>query len=113
MSNIKKYLKIKSVRSKIRGTPETPRLSLTISNRHVRAQIIDDSKSVTLVYSDSISLPNKKLSKHERVTSVGIDLATKAKSKKIKKVVFDRRNRRYHGLVKAFADTTKDKGLEF
>jgi large subunit ribosomal protein L18 len=101
------------VRSQIRGTSERPRLSVTISNRHITAQIINDETSSTLVY---VSTVGKKISIEtmtKQASDLGLELAKKAKAAKLTKVVFDRGSRKYHGRIKALADAARDGGLEF
>lgn len=90
-----------------------PRLTVTISNLHVVAQIIDDTKHTTLVSSTSTASKAPKGTKTEKAAWVGEDIATKAKAKKIKKVAFDRGNKAYHGRIKALADAARKGGLEF
>ena len=100
------------VRSSVIGTSERPRLSVFISNLHITAQIIDDSKHVTIV---SYSTTGKKLkgTKSEKASVVGTEVAKLAKAKKINKVVLDRGPKMYHGRVKALADAAREAGLEF
>lgn len=100
------------VRTTVRGTTERPRLSVTISNRHVSAQIIDDEKHVTIA---AISTASKKQTgtMTEQATWVGQEIAKKAKTKKVKAVAFDRGSKLYHGRVKALADAARAEGLEF
>lgn len=100
------------VRTVIRGTAERPRLSVHVSNRHISAQIIDDSKQLTIV-SASTSSHKAKGSKAELAAAVGKDIAKKAKAKKIAKVAFDRGPKLYHGRVKALADSAREEGLRF
>lgn len=100
------------VRSVVRGTTERPRLSVFVSNQHISAQIIDDSKHVTIV---SYSTAGKKETgtMTERAAKVGSEIAKKAKAKKIKHVAFDRGSKIYHGRVKALAEAARNEGLEF
>ncbi len=100
------------IRSTVIGTSQRPRLSVTISNLHVHAQIIDDSKQVTLVAATSVGLKSVG-TMTEKATVVGTEIAKKAKAKKVSKVVFDRNGRIYHGRVKALADAARAGGLEF
>lgn len=101
------------IRGNIQGTSERPRLSVFISNLHVSAQIIDDTKQKTLV---SASTHGKKTNDNNRTKQaeyVGKEIASKAKKAGIKRIVFDRNGRLYHGRVKAFAEAARSGGLEF
>ena len=100
------------VRSKVFGTSECPRLCVFRSNTNIYAQIIDDSKGVTLVSASSLELKLKNVNV-EAATKVGESIAKKAKKAGIKKVVFDRGGYLYHGRVKALADAARENGLEF
>ncbi len=100
------------VRSVVSGTADRPRLSVTISNRHVSAQLIDDDKSQTIVGASSQTIEAKG-NMSQKAALVGEEIAKKAKDKKIKKVAFDRGSRLYHGRVKALADAARKGGLEF
>ena len=101
------------VRNKVSGTSSMPRLSVFRSNSQIFAQIIDDEKGTTLVSSSSLSLKIKNGGNVEGAKLVGKDIAKKAKSKKITKVVFDRGGYLYHGRIKALADAAREAGLEF
>lgn len=101
------------VRAKVIGTAERPRLSVTISNLHVSAQVIDDSSHKTLLSATTVGDKNATGTMTEKATYIGEQLAKKAKSKKVAKVVFDRNGRKYHGRVKALADAARQNGLEF
>jgi large subunit ribosomal protein L18 len=117
MNNLKSkqnrlVLRKKRVRATVTGTTERPRLSVSITNLHVSAQIIDDSKHTTLVASTSVG---KKAgdSLSAKAEWVGADIAKKAKAKKITTIVFDRNGRQYHGRVKALAEAARAGGLVF
>ena len=101
------------VRKKISGTPDMPRLSVYRSNKHIQAQIIDDTKGATLVASSSVALKLANGSNMEAAAKVGEDLAAKALAKGIKKVAFDRAGYLYHGRVAALADAARKGGLDF
>ena len=104
------------VRSKINGTKVRPRLSVFRSNAETSAQLINDESGTTLVSYSSKNLPKTKTkgqSKVQIATLVGEELAKKAKTKKIGKVVFDRGGYKYHGRVKALADGARKGGLAF
>lgn len=117
MSNLgKKQLNMKlrkaRVRSKISGTAERPRLTVTISNLHVSAQIIDDFNKKTLVSATTVGAEQTG-TLTEKSVFVGSLIAKKALKAKIKSVVFDRNGRRYAGRLSAFADEARKEGLEF
>ncbi len=100
------------IRARITGTAERPRLSVSISNMHVTAQIINDETGITLVSATSVG---QKLENNmtKKAVWVGGELAKKAKKAKITKVAFDKGRRKYHGRVKALADAAREEGLEF
>lgn len=101
------------VRAVVSGTPERPRLSVHVSHKHVTAQIIDDTKHSTLVYATTVGQKSTPANLTERATWVGGEIAKKAKAAKIKRVVFDRSGRLYHGRIKALAEAARSGGLEF
>jgi len=107
----------KRVRNKVEGTQERPRLSVHRGHKHIYAQIIDDSKSVTLASASTLSPELKgKLKVTDTVAAakaVGELIAKKASEKGVKEVVFDRRGYEYTGKVKALADAAREKGLKF
>ena len=103
--------KVKKVASKDRY-----RLSLLRSSKNIFAQIIDDSKRVTLVSASSIEKDIKtktKVNKSELSKIVAEKLAKKAQEKKITKIFFDRGIYKYHGRIKVFAETLRKNGMEF
>jgi large subunit ribosomal protein L18 len=117
MANLAKKLLNKSlrknrVRSKVTGTAERPRLTVTISNQHVSAQIIDDVKQHTLAAATTVGTKQTG-SIAEQAAIVGADIAKKAKKAKINAVVFDRNGRQYAGRLAALADAARKEGLEF
>ena len=110
-----RYRRHLRVRKKIAGTPERPRLVVFRSSKHMYAQLVDDTRGVTLVGasdgSEGVTVEGK--GKTARSYAVGQLVARKAKEKGINKVVFDRGGYRYHGRVKAVADGARKGGLEF
>ncbi|GAB4344123.1 MAG: 50S ribosomal protein L18 [Desulfobulbaceae bacterium] len=108
--------RIRRIRKKIFGTPERPRMRVFRSNRHIYAQIIDDTSHATLL---AMSTRDKEFDgsdlkgKCEAAKRVGELLARKAKDAGISKVVFDRGGNLYHGRVKALSDGAREGGLEF
>jgi large subunit ribosomal protein L18 len=117
MSNLTKKLLNRSlrknrVRSKVQGTAARPRLSVTISNTHVSAQLIDDDKAVTLASATTVG-QKAKGTMTEKSVAIGTEIAKKAVKNKIKLAVFDRNGRQYAGRLKALADAARKEGLEF
>lgn len=106
-------LRKQRIRSVVSGTAERPRLSVSISNRHISAQIIDDTKHTTLVSITTVAHKDATGTMIDRATWAGTEIAKKAKAAKITKVVFDRSGRLYHGRVQALADAARKAGLEF
>ena len=105
------------VRERLSGTPERPRLAVFRSLNHIYAQIIDDSAGHTLVSASDLE-PGVKSGrdgkkKSEVAELVGEALAKKAREKGIASVVFDRGGFKYHGRVKAFAESARKAGLTF
>ena len=100
------------VRSTVHGTAERPRLTVTISNTHVSAQIIDDIKGHTLASATTVGTKATG-TMTEKCATVGADIAKKAKKAKVTAVVFDRNGRQYAGRLKSLADAARKEGLEF
>lgn len=107
----------KSVRIRISGTAQRPRLNVFRSLVAIYAQVIDDEAGHTLVSASSLDHELRAkmsgLKKSEQARLVGKALAERAKEKGIDKVVFDRGGYRYCGRVKALADAAREGGLEF
>ena len=92
------------------------RLSISRSSKNIAAQIIDDSKNITLLSSSSIEKEvksNSKMKKIDLSKVVAERLAKKAQEKKITKVYFDRGVYKYHGRIKVFAETLRKNGMDF
>jgi large subunit ribosomal protein L18 len=106
-------LRARRVRAKVSGTTERPRLSVHVSNRHITAQVIDDTTHKTLAYVSTVGTKAAKGSMTERAEWIGTEVAKKAKAAKVTAVVFDRGGRLYHGRVQALADAARKAGLEF
>lgn len=113
---IARQKRIKRIRTKSFGTPERPRMRVYRSNRHIYAQIIDDTKHMTLV---AMSTKDKEFNSSEikgkcaQAKKVGEMIAVKAKNAGISSVVFDRGGNLYHGRVKALSDGAREGGLDF
>ncbi|MDQ7814532.1 MAG: 50S ribosomal protein L18 [Patescibacteria group bacterium] len=101
------------VRAKISGTAERPRLSVRRTLSHVYAQIIDDATGLTLAAASDADLKGAKMNKTQAAEAVGKLVAEKALAKKIESVVFDRRDKQYHGRIKALAEAARAAGLKF
>jgi large subunit ribosomal protein L18 len=106
------------IRKKISGTPSRPRFTVYRSEKHIYAQIIDDSAGKTLVTASTLSKDLKEeiakvKSPLEVCKMIGKATAKKALEKNIKEVVFDRNGYLYHGRVKAIADGAREAGLKF
>lgn len=101
------------IRSVVTGTTERPRLSITVSNKHVSAQLIDDTKHHTVAAITTVGQKAATGNMTAKAEWVGTEIAKKAKAAKVKSVVFDRNGRLYHGRVKALADAARAGGLEF
>lgn len=101
----------KRVRAKVIGSETRPRLSIYKSNTRLTAQIIDDTKRVTIAAVSSADEKGK--TPRERAEQAAVTLAKSAGAKGIKAVVFDRGGFQYVGTVKAFADAARAAGLEF
>ena len=110
----KKHLKI---RNRFSGTTERPRLAVYRSNKHVSAQIIDDSTQKTLVSAStvekSIASEIEKTNNIDAAAYVGKIIAERALAADIKEVVFDRGGFIYTGKIKALADAAREAGLVF
>lgn len=92
---------------------QRPRLSIFRSNKYIYAQIIDDSAGKTLVAASEKELKNDKMTKIQVAEEIGKSIAQKAAKKKVNSVVFDKGAYRYHGRVKALAESARKEGLIF
>lgn len=109
---LNRALRKNRVRAKVSGTAERPRLTVTISNLHVSAQLIDDVAGKTLATATTVSTKATG-AMTEKSAAIGTEIAKKAKKIKISAVVFDRNGRQYAGRLKALADAARQEGLEF
>ena len=104
----------KRVRGKVSGTPERPRLNVFRSETNIYAQIIDDTKGITLVSASSLEKGFEcEGTKTDAAKKVGEVIAERAKAKGIDTVVFDRGGYLYHGRVQALAEGAREGGLNF
>lgn len=113
--NKKKSLRRKKihwrVRSSIMGTAGRPRLNVYRSNKAIYCQIVDDLEGKTLASANSLAIEEG--TKSDQASAVGKEIAEKAKSLDIEKIVFDRGGYLYHGRVKALAEGAREGGLKF
>jgi len=103
------------VRKKVAGTAERPRLVVFRSAKHIYAQVVDDTRGLTLVGASDRSegVTPEGTNKTAKSFALGRHIAAKAKEQGIARVVFDRGGYQYHGRVKAVADGARKGGLEF
>jgi len=107
----------RSIRKRVFGTADRPRLSVYRSNKHIYAQIVDDDKGSTICQA---STRDKELrsgidagGNKQAAATVGKALAERATGKGVTQVAFDRNGRRYHGRIRALADAVREGGLKF
>ena len=114
-SNVARLKRHLRVRKNISGTAQRPRLNVFRSSKNIYAQIIDDTKGITLVSASSLDAALKETygGNCEAAKAVGKLVAEKALEKGIKAVVFDRGGYIYHGRVAALAEGAREAGLEF
>src|SRR3989344_6110939 len=105
-----KRIRLKAkIRARISGTKERPRLSVFRSNKFIYAQVIDDTKGVTITQANDVKV--KKGTKTERAKEIGKMIAEACEKVKISKVVFDRNGFKYTGRIKLVADEARRGGL--
>ncbi len=100
------------VRTTLAANSNRPRLSVTISNKHISAQVIDDTNGRTVVSVSTLDKGAVTGTMTEKATWVGTEIAKKAVAAKVSTVVLDRGGKLYHGRVKALAEAARDAGLE-
>ena len=106
-------LKIKkSIRGKVAGTAERPRLTVFRSNKQIYAQVINDTKGITVAAASSLKITGK-APKKEIAAKVGEQIAINAQAAGVQTVVFDRNGYLYHGRIKELADAARNGGLKF
>ena len=113
-TNAQRKKRHKRVRSKISGTPERPRLNVFRSEKHIYAQVIDDTKGATLCSASSVEKDFEGVgSNKDAARKVGKLVAERAAAKGVEVVVFDRGGYIYHGRVKELAEAAREGGLKF
>jgi large subunit ribosomal protein L18 len=109
----------RSIRKRVIGTPERPRMAIRKSNRNLAVELIDDTEGKTVCGTTTlVGASKEKAGTQTRKNTnfaekLGEKIAGLASKKGIKKVVFDRGGYRYHGVIKAFAESARKNGLEF
>jgi large subunit ribosomal protein L18 len=105
----------RSLRKRVEGTGERPRLAVFRSTRHIYAQIIDDLQNRTVAAASDQKIEGlaEDADKKARAKHVGAAIAKLCLAKGIDKVVFDRAGYKYHGRVSALADGAREAGLKF
>ncbi len=106
-----------SIRNRLTGTSDRPRLTVFPSVKHIQAQVIDDMSGRTLAHAGTVGksgiATDGKTGNIAAAAAVGKAIAEKAKAAGVTKVAFDRNGRRYHGRIKALADAAREAGLDF
>jgi len=106
-----------SIRKKVNGTAERPRLTVFRSSKHIYAQVVNDDEHQTIATASTLDeqiIPQLAgLKKAEKAKKIGAAIAEKLKAKGIDKVVFDRNGYIYHGRIMALADAAREAGLKF
>ena len=115
MDTRRKRLKRKaSIRKKIQGTPERPRMTVYKSNAYTYVQAIDDSSGTTVAAASTLEKDHRGIAnKAASLDQLGALIAERLKAKKVTTVVFDRNGYRYHGKVKAVAEGARKAGISF
>ena len=116
LRNLRRERKTASVRRRVRGTSERPRLTVRRSSKQIYVQAIDDVAGVTLAASSTLDPELKKSlegTKTDAAKAVGGDIAKRLLAKGVGKAVFDRGWYRYHGRIKALAEAARAGGLSF
>lgn len=105
------------MRNKLEGTAERPRLSVSKTNCHLYAQLIDDEHSITLAGVGTLSKANQKASlkkkSKEAAREIGKQIAHLAKERNVSTVIFDRGRYKFHGLIAELATGAREAGLQF
>lgn len=108
--------RIARTRAKVAGSSDRPRLTVRRSLAHVYAQVIDDTTGRTIAAASDRDVDAKEMKEKKKTDvafAVGMIVAERAKAKGVMRVVFDRRDKKYHGRMKAVADGARKGGLEF
>ena len=103
------------IRTKLKKVSSRNRLSVFRSNNHIYAQVIDDSKGITLASASTLEkvLVKDQKGRKELAAIIGKEIAKRLIEKGIKDVAFDKGGYKYHGLIKILADSAREEGLNF
>jgi len=106
----------KSIRKRVQGTAERPRLTVFRSSKHIYAQLVDDDAGHTLASASSLKVEftdGANGGNREGAVAVGKEIAERGKAAGVSRVVFDRNGFLYHGRLAALADAAREGGLDF
>ncbi|MFA5130188.1 MAG: 50S ribosomal protein L18 [Patescibacteria group bacterium] len=114
IKNEAKERRVARVRARVKGTTERPRLAVLRTLRHTSVQLIDDTEKKTIAsVSDRDIKKTKEMKPVEVAREIGKLIAARAIEKNVKRAVFDRRDKKYHGRIRALAEGAREGGLEF
>jgi large subunit ribosomal protein L18 len=109
--------RVMRVRKRVRGTTERPRLSVSKTNKHLYAQLIDDEKGISLAGAGTLSKENRTTTANKKskqaAREIGTQIALLAKKHNINAVVFDRGVSKFHGVIAELATAAREAGLQF
>ncbi|NPA11972.1 MAG: 50S ribosomal protein L18 [Epsilonproteobacteria bacterium] len=111
--DLRRLKRKRRVRGRISGCEQMPRVTIYKSNRYIIVQAIDDTKGHTLAYLNTGHLKDRLSSNQEGAKKAGELFAQKLKDANIEKIAFDRNGYKFHGVVKAFADSLRENGIKF
>ena len=110
----KRLKRKRSIRKRITGSTERPRMSVFRSNRHMYVQVIDDSRGHTIASASNLEKENRGLKTcTDDALKLGEIIGNRLKEQKVTEVVFDRNGYPYHGIVKGIAEGTRKAGIKF
>jgi large subunit ribosomal protein L18 len=114
---ISRRARVFRVRKKVQGTAEKPRFTVSKTNYHIYAQLIDDQKGITLIGCGTQSTENRKTKfnrkSKESARKIGAQIAEEAKKLNVAEVVFDRGRYKFHGVIAELANSAREAGLQF
>lgn len=111
--NVRRKRREMHIKNVVRGKTDKPRLTVSKTNKHLFAQLIDDEKQITLASFGTMTKGFEKKKSKETAREIGTKIAEMAKEKQIDRVVFDRKRFKYHGIIAHVADAAREAGLQF